>query len=303
MRREKKFKLLIQNSNEVPKSAEINIINFTKNNKKIPENIKKVLSLGLKNAIGGTPFKNDILNHTDALYTKWLKYAHDLKIDYFRIAEVRSLIFLEMQNLNKCITPSTAAKDLKTYLNQNKEIIILQIDKSKNLGIVDIEDYIFKLNQVFSPDKFEKLSKNPLQSDILKFHKVIYKLKPYLSISDNYLIQPTESIKKGYGILKIKKPGMPLRPIVSSIFSITSGAEQYLLKILKPLVEKCKFSLSSTKVFKEKFMKITQNFTNFYEIFNIDATSLYTSINVPRVIDHIVSEIYTDPDSYLNDNN
>ena len=110
-----------------------------------------------------------------------------------------------MQNLNKCITPSTAAKDLKTYLNQNKEIIILQIDKSKNLGIVDIEDYIFKLNQVFSPDKFEKLSKNPLQSDILKFHKVIYKLKPYLSISDNYLIQPTESIKKGYGILKIKK--------------------------------------------------------------------------------------------------
>ena len=96
---------------------------------------------------------------------------------------------------------------------------------------------------------------------------------------------------------------MPLRPIVSSIFSITSGAEQYLLKILKPLVEKCKFSLSSTKVFKEKFMKITQNFTNFYEIFNIDATSLYTSINVPRVIDHIVSEIYTDPDSYFNDNN
>ena len=39
MGREKKLKLLIQNSNEVPKSAEINIINFTKNNKKIPENI------------------------------------------------------------------------------------------------------------------------------------------------------------------------------------------------------------------------------------------------------------------------
>ena len=113
-----------------------------------------------------------------------------------------------MQNLNKCITPSTAARDLKTFLNQNIQIIILQVDKSKDLGILDIEDYIFKLNQIFSPDKFEKLSKNPLQSNILKFHKGIFKLKLYLSKSDNDLIQPTESFKKGYGIPKMKKPGI-----------------------------------------------------------------------------------------------
>ena len=56
-------------------------------------------------------------------------------------------------------------------------------------------------------------------------------------------------------------------------------------------------------MFEEIFLKITPNFTNFYEIFNIDATSLYTSINVPRIINHIVNEIYADPENYFKDNN
>ena len=59
-----------------------------------------------------------------------------------------------MQNPNKCITPSTAAGDLKTFLNQSRQIIIFQVDKSKDLDILDIEDNIFKLNQISSPDKF-----------------------------------------------------------------------------------------------------------------------------------------------------
>ena len=60
------------------------------------------------------------------------------------------------------------------------------------------------------------------------------------------MIEPSESIKKGYGILKVKKPGMPVRPIISSIFSITSGAEKFILKIVSPLLKKCTFSFKST---------------------------------------------------------
>ena len=132
-------------------------------------------------------------------------------------------------------------------MENNKDVIILITDKSKDLALLDIEDYIFKLIKVFSPDKFQKLSINPLQQDLLNFRKVIYKLKPYISISNNRLIQPYESIKKGYGILKVKKPGMLLRPIVSSIFSVTSGAEKYILKVLKPLVRRCSFRYTVQK--------------------------------------------------------
>ena len=66
-------------SNEiVPQNAEINIINFTKNNKTIPSHIKKILSLGIKNPIGGRAHKNNILNKIEAFYTSWLKYAQKL---------------------------------------------------------------------------------------------------------------------------------------------------------------------------------------------------------------------------------
>ena len=263
--------LLINDSNRENnvQKAEINVINFTKNNKNIPLKIKKIVSLGIKNPIGGRAIKNNILNKIEAFYTDWLKHAHEVKVDCFKIAEIHSLIYLQMQKLNKCTTPTNAAKELTTYLDNNKDIIIIQIDKSKDLAILSIEDYSFKLNSIFSPDKFQKLSLNPLQSDLLKYRAVIHKLKPFISLNDHRSLTPYESIKKGFGILKVKKPGMPLRPIVSSLFSMTSGAEIYILKIIKPLLKNCVFSASSTKVFTDKFKKIASKFTKLHEVITI----------------------------------
>ena len=124
-----------------------------------------------------------------------------------------------------------------------------------------------------------------------------------MSFSDYKLTEPLESIKKGFGILKIKKPGMPLRPIISSLYSITSGAEMYILKIIRPLLKKCEFSILSTKTFTQKFMEIAPQFTKFYEVICIDAVSLFTSINVPRVVDYIIDIIYEDPEKYHSENN
>ena len=157
-RRKQKLDLLINDSNRENnvQKAEINVFNFTKNNKNIPLKIKKLVSLGIKNPIGGRAIKNNILNKIEAFYTDWLKHAHEVKVDCFKIAEICSLIYLQMQKLNKCTTPTNAAKELTTYLDNNKDIIIIQIDKSKDLAILSIEDYSFKLNSIFSPDKFSK---------------------------------------------------------------------------------------------------------------------------------------------------
>ena len=73
---------------------------------------------------------------------------------------------------------------------------------------------------------------------------------------------------------------------------MTSGAEIYILKIIKPLVQKCVFSATSTKMLTDKFKKIASKFTRFHEVITIDAVSLFTSINVPRV-----------GEKYFSDNN
>ena len=135
------------------------------------------------------------------------------------------------------------------------------------------------------------MSLNPLGPDLNQFQSLIRKTEPYISLSDFRLIKPYQSIKKGHGILKVNKPGMPLRPIINSMFSLTSGAEVYILRILRPLINKCSFSVSSTKHFTEKFPKISSKFTRFHEVVTFDAVSLFTSINVPKVVDYIIDKI------------
>ena len=49
---------------------------------------------------------------------------------------------------------------------------------------------------------------------------------------------PTGCVPKFYGLPKIHKTGIPLRPIVCSMGSVTYGVTKVLAKVLKPLVGK-----------------------------------------------------------------
>ena len=207
-----------------------------------------------------------------------------------------------MQRLLKCNTPSTDCRDMKLFLKQNPHLLFVEIDKSKNLALVDSSAYIQKLIQVFGTDKFIKLSRNPVEQDIINFQNMIKTITPFLSTSNSKRIRPYHSIKKGHGILKVHKIGNPLRPIINSKFSITSGAEIYLLEILKPLVKQCSFSLTSTMAFTHKFKEIAPKYTKFYEVVTVDAVNLFTSINVPRVVEFIVEKIYSNPTAYFSPN-
>ena len=126
-RRSTKLDLLLKNKN--PENyAKISITNFTKNNQIIPENIKTILELGISNPIGGIPDKTQILHKTETVFSHWLSYAQKLEITPFKIAEIRSLVTLEMQKLNRCSTPNSDFKDLRLFLEQNKNLIFLEID-------------------------------------------------------------------------------------------------------------------------------------------------------------------------------
>ena len=86
--------------------------------------------------------------------------------------------------------------------------------------------------------------------------QMIGSFNQYLTTSDSYKIKPTHSIKKSYGLAKNHKINIPLRPIVSSLNSITSGAESYLHNLISPIVKTCKYSVNSTIEFKKRFLKI-----------------------------------------------
>ena len=50
-------------------------------------------------------------------------------------------------------------------------------------------------------------------------------------------LYPTGAVPpKYYGLPKVHKPGMPLRPIISSVGSVTHATAKELTRIIKPLV-------------------------------------------------------------------
>ena len=115
------------------------------------------------------------------------------------------------------------------------------------MAIFDLNDYIQILINVFTPDKFVSLPRNPLKSDITKFRALAFELEPYLANTDTILISPIEGLKRAYGLPKLHKVDIPVRPIVSSINSVTSGAEIFLKRLIQPILEQCTFSCNSTK--------------------------------------------------------
>ena len=100
---------------------------------------------------------------------------------------------------------------------------------------------------------------------------------------DEFKVTPIETLKRGYGIIKNHKEGLPLRPIVSSLNTITSGVENYLKELISPINDNCKYSVDSTLSFKTKFYEFSQtrkfNLEEF-EVISYDCQSLYTSINL-----------------------
>ena len=172
------------------------------------------------------------------------------------------------------------------------------MDKSKDICIYSTETYLQKLDEVFEPTKLKKISTNPLKEDLKNFMVMKVKFSKYLlKISK---IKPTQGLKRAYGIPKLHKNDHPVRPIISSLNSITSGAESYLHSLISPILAECTFSVNSTRTFKERLCEVKHKYNlNEHEICSFDACSLFTSINVVRTVDYITNKMYNNIEQFF----
>ena len=98
-------------------------------------------------------------------------------------------------------------KRLKSF--KKPFIIITPADKCKSINIFYTSDYINKLDETFTHDKFKKLRYDPVNVDLKKYRRSINKIKPHLSTSDELKIMPVKSLKMAYGLPKNHKPDIP----------------------------------------------------------------------------------------------
>ena len=103
------------------------------------------------------------------------------------------------------------------------------------------EDYEKKSEELLSQSTYRVLPSDPTTKQKNKLIALLKTIKAEGGISDNVYrrLYPTEaSTPKYYGLPKVHKEGVPLRPIISSRGAVTYERAKELSRILKPLVGK-----------------------------------------------------------------
>lgn len=179
-------------------------------------------------------------------------------------------------------------------LKNDDNIKILPADKGNATVVLNTRDYNNKVAEVLKVGKYTLLNKDPTKSFENKIEKTLRKHKQYFTKEQRTKLTPHHSkTPHMYGLPKIHKDNVPLRPIVSSRNSPSRELCRYLLPILKPLVGNTTSNVTNTKHFVEltKNMKVTTNDI----LVSFDVESLFTNIPVKETLNIIEERLNNEP--------
>ena len=127
-------------------------------------------------------------------------------------------------------------------LKADKDHIILTADKCVVLVVIDRQDYIKKArNLLEDTSNYRPIPIDPTNKHKAKLINNLKYIRAGSGMNDNIYkkMYPTvASSLKFYGLPKIHKKDITLRPILFSIASVTYGVAKELARILKPLLAK-----------------------------------------------------------------
>lgn len=177
-------------------------------------------------------------------------------------------------------------RSFKSLWNNDK-IVVLKADKGGATVILDKEDYVCKMNEHLSCGSYKKLSNNPIPKIMKEVKKTISKSNLEEKLKKK-LIPSYETIPRIYGLPKIHKEGVPLRPIVNTIGSPTYERAKYVAKILRPLVGNTdsfiKDSHDFVKLIKNEKIECDEILVSF------DVVSLFTKIPLDEAI-YVIKDV------------
>ena len=105
--------------------------------------------------------------------------------------------------------------------------------------VLDSEDYTAESEELLHQPNYKILKADPTNKYKNKLIGLLKTIKAEGRIDDSTYrrLYPTGAVPpKYYGLPQVHKPAMPLRPIISSIGSVTHSTAKELARIIKPLV-------------------------------------------------------------------
>ncbi|CAH8598674.1 unnamed protein product [Schistosoma haematobium] len=180
-------------------------------------------------------------------------------------------------------------------LKLNEHILITKPYKGSGTAILNKTDYIDKMNSLLSDQtKFQKLGscKDLNEKTERQLTAALKFLNQHQHISEHTynMLKPSGThTPRLYGLPKIHKPDIPLRPILDMANSPYHSTAKWLVKLLDPLhQELAKHNIK--EVF--EFVDTIKNMNiNGKTMLSLDITSLFTNIPLTETIDYICEQL------------
>ena len=136
-----------------------------------------------------------------------------------------------------------------------------------------------------------------------KLNRTINNLKKSQTISEstaNKLTSYSSTPGIMYGLPKIHKPNIPLRPILSANNTTTYNLSKYLVDLLSD-IDINQYTIKNSYEFSKLITSIPN--ANNYTICSFDVTSLFTNIPLDETIDICINRIFPNPNSIFHNYN
>lgn len=173
-------------------------------------------------------------------------------------------------------------KEALNSLKTDDSIIVLPADKGRSTVVMDKDQYTEKMNELLSKgDTYKVIKKDPTQSLERKIGKNIKDLKDQNKIDKKTAshLTPKHSVApRIYGLPKVHKENMPLRPIVSSINSPCYNLAKHLTDILTPLSGNGSSYIKNSQHFVERAKRIQIQPDDL--LVSFDVVSLFTNVPI-----------------------
>jgi hypothetical protein len=205
--------------------------------------------------------------------------------------KIRSM--LEKSNLRSSNITRMESRALISS-KQDREIKILPADKGNCTVVLNDSTYKQKIFSLLESGVYETLKKDPTSQIERKIRRLLFKHKSILSTDLKRKLTSYHSKHPHlYGLPKIHKPDIPLRPIVSSIGSPCYVVAGLLHKILVPLIGNTDSFVKNSEHLIQLLEDI--NLRNWDILVSFDVLSLFTNVPVAEILQVIKNKLCMDP--------